>query len=125
MSGSSSASQASCAVQGMLKRSLSGSPTSAQEHLGRAQLIAERIWQRWHVGPWQWRLKHVRWFLERRTGHLRPGTRYKYWLTMVKVLEARKKADAWRGALAGPWTSAKVATRVPDKPSQRCPARTG
>ena len=81
------------------------------EHLGRGRLIAEGIWQRWQVGPWQWRLKHFRWFLERRTEHLRPWERYKYWLTMLKVLEARKKADAWRRALVGPWTSAR-ATRI-------------
>ncbi len=85
---------------------------SVWPHLGRARLIAERIWRRWHVGPWQWRLKHVRWFLERRTAHLRPWARYKYWLTMLKVLEARKKAGPWRRPLDGPWTSGKVSTHV-------------
>ncbi len=108
MSGSGNASQAVRTLQAMLKRSLTGSPRSVREHLGRARLIAEGIWRRWHVGPWQWRLKHVRWFLEHRTEHLGPWARYKYWLTILKVLEARRKTHLWRRGLAGPWTSAKV-----------------
>ncbi|MFQ5760422.1 MAG: hypothetical protein ACE5HM_05550 [Acidiferrobacterales bacterium] len=91
----------------MLAQSLSGPPASVRVHLRRAHRIADCLWRRWHVGPWQWRLKHVRWFLEHRTAHLGPWARYRYWLTILKLLEVRQKAHLWRPGLAGPWTSAK------------------
>jgi len=52
----------------------------------RATRIASDIWQRWRTGPWQWKQKHVRWYLEYRAAKYSPWTRYRYWLTVQRLL---------------------------------------
>ncbi len=43
---------------------LSGLGTIARrEHADRAATIARRVFERWGVGPYRWKLKHVWWFL--------------------------------------------------------------
>ena len=46
---------------------------TVRQHLARAGLIAQVIWRRWQVGPYQWRLKHLRWYLVEH--YRRPGNR--------------------------------------------------
>jgi len=51
-------------ARGLLARRLPGSRRgTVGSHLARAERIAEVIWRRWQVGPYRWRLKHVRWYL--------------------------------------------------------------
>ena len=72
-------------------------------HLARAERIGAAIWRRWQVGPYRWRLKHLRWYMATQTGQLTPGTRYRYWLTVrALVLSLAHEAD-WLGRLDGPW----------------------
>ncbi len=61
------------------------------------------IYRRWNVGPYQWRVKHVRWYLERMTRGLKPGTRYRHWLTIRVLMIALGKEANWQRHLAGPW----------------------
>jgi len=75
---------------------------TVRQHLARSQRIAELVWRRWHVGPGQWRLKHVRWYLLTRTAHLGSGTRYRHWLTVRLLIMALDKDD-WIERLDGPW----------------------
>jgi len=72
-------------------------------HRIRAGHIAEAIWLRWHVGPYQWRLKHVRWYLAEKTGHYATGTRYRYWLTARLMILSLGHAGDWINRLNGPW----------------------
>ena len=72
------------------------------QHLARSERIAKTIWRRWQVGPYQWQLKHVRWYLVEKTSHCVSGTRYRYWLT-VRLLIFALDRDGWIGRLDGPW----------------------
>ncbi len=75
---------------------------TVRQHLARAQHIAATIWRRWHVGPYQWQLKHLRWYLVERTDDLAGGTRYRHWLT-VRLLILALDNDGWIERLDGPW----------------------
>jgi hypothetical protein len=54
--------------------------------------IAAVIWQRWQVGPWRWRLKHLAWYLDVAARALTPGTRYQHWKALRAVLHATDQA---------------------------------
>ena len=90
-------------ARSLLVRRLPGSRRgTVRQHLARSQRIAELIWRRWHVGPGQWRLKHLRWYLLTRTADLGSGTRYRHWLTVRLLIMALDKDD-WIERLDGPW----------------------
>lgn len=90
-------------ARSLLARRLPGSRRgTVRQHLARSQRIAELIWRRWHVGPGQWRLKHLRWYLLARTADLGSGTRYRHWLTVRLLIFALDKDD-WIDRLDGPW----------------------
>ena len=72
-------------------------------HRVRAGRIAEVIWLRWRVGPYQWRLEHLRWFLVEKTVHVCQGTRYRYWLTARLMILSLGHARDWLDHLDGPW----------------------
>lgn len=56
--------QAARIARDLLVRRLPGSRRgTVKAHLQRAELIAESIWRRWQVGPYQWQAKHLRWYL--------------------------------------------------------------
>ena len=108
-------------ARSLLVKRLPGSRRgTVRQHLARSQRIAELIWRRWHVGPGQWRLKHIRWYLLTRTAHLGSGTRYRHWLTVrtatqvgrgtryrhwltVRQLIVALDKDGWIERLDGPW----------------------
>ena len=104
MSTPASAREASRIAVRILKRSEKGSPSAVTKECHRAAHIADEIWHRWRVGPGQWRQKHVRWVLEHRTDRLSHWTRYRYWLTVVRMLGQLGKLDHWSTALNGPWS---------------------
>ena len=75
---------------------------TVRQHLARSERIAQTIWRRWQVGPYQWQLKHLRWYLVEKTNHCVSGTRYRYWLT-VRLLIFALDHDGWIERLDGPW----------------------
>ena len=75
---------------------------TVRQHLARSERISQTIWRRWHVGPHQWQLKHLRWFLVEKTNDCVNGTRYRYWLT-VRLLIFALDHDGWVERLDGPW----------------------
>ncbi len=88
----------------LISRKLSGNrQTRVKEQTRRANQIAVSIWQRYQVGPYQYQLKHLRWYLETQTKHLKSATRYRHWLTIRNILTALGKQDGWLGHLQGPW----------------------
>ena len=93
------------AARQLLKRSLPGSTRAVRTECDRSSQIARDIWHRWHVGPWQWKQKHVKWYLECRSVKSSRWTRYRYWLMVQRLLHAMGKLENWRPALRGPWTS--------------------
>lgn len=98
--------QAERHMEHLLNRKLEGNRgTRVKEHTQRAKKIAASIWKRFQVGPYQYRLKHLRWYLQVQTRHLKPSTRYRYWLTIKNILRALNKEAAWIHRLHGPWGS--------------------
>ena len=88
----------------LLSRRMPGlDPTTVREHVIRAERVAAVIWRRWQVGPWQWQVKHLRWYLECKTKGMRPGTRYRYWLTIRALVYAVGRGEDWVRRLRGPW----------------------
>jgi hypothetical protein len=73
-----------------------------RQHLARAGHIARTLWRRWQVGPYQWQLKHLRWYLVECTAEHASGTRYRHWLT-VRLLILALDRDGWIERLDGPW----------------------
>ena len=80
----------------LLSRRMPGlDPTTVREHVVRAEQAAAVIWRRWQVGPYQWQVKHLRWYLEHRTDEMKPGTRYRHWLTVRALVYALGRSDDW------------------------------
>ena len=91
-------------AKAMLVRRLPGSRRgSVRAHLQRAERIAESIWRRWQVGPYQWQVKHLRWYLSVPASPFTPGTRYRYWLTIRNLVHALGRSEHWLVQLQGPW----------------------
>lgn len=86
MSRPGSHAQAHMQAYTLLAKSL---PGAAKNRVLRAELagrIAEEIWKRWQVGVWQWRLKHLQWYLDIHLAHAASCTRYNHWLSIRTVL---------------------------------------
>lgn len=78
--------QAHMQAYSLLAKSL---PGTAKNRVLRAELagqVAETIWKRWQVGIWQWRLKHLQWYLDFHLCDAAPSTRYNHWLSVKTVL---------------------------------------
>lgn len=90
-------------ARSLLAKRLPGSRRgSVRQHLARCGYIADTVWRRWQVGPYQWRLKHLRWYLRERTNQYVGSTRYQHWLTVRLLILALEK-DGWIERLDGPW----------------------
>ena len=96
--------QAEKHMEHLLNRKLTGNRhTKVKEHTQRAKRIAAIIWARFQVGPYQYQLKHLHWYLQTQTTHLKPATRYRYWLTIQNILHALNKQGEWLCWLQGAW----------------------
>ena len=77
----------------ILVRALPGKRTNVGRRIRFATLISDRIWRRWQVGPWQWRLKHVEWYLDVAIADLSPSAIYDHWRTIRVLLSATGRND--------------------------------
>ncbi len=83
---------------------LSGiSHATKKRRVRRAAIAAEAIWRRWHLGVRQWKLKHVRWFIEFHLREMSPNARYQYWLVVRDLVSILDHAH-WIPLLKGSWT---------------------
>jgi hypothetical protein len=73
-----------------------------REHVVRAEHVAQ-VTAPLAVGPYQWQVKHLRWYLEHRTQAMQPSTRYRHWLTVRALAHALGRSDDWLGYLRGEW----------------------
>jgi hypothetical protein len=104
MSRPASDSRAAVLTVDLLRERLPGPrSTTVARHLDRAEHMGREIWKRFQVGPYQWQVKHVRWFLEVRTREFSPSTRYRYWLTARAAITALGRSREWEPRLRGPW----------------------
>ena len=91
-------------ARNLLIRTLPGSRRgTVRQHVERAGRIGETIWRRWHVGPYQWQVKHLRWFLTTQTNDYSPSTRYRYWLTIRAMAVVLDRERRWLHHLQGSW----------------------
>jgi len=88
----------------LLARTLRGTrKQTLHTHLERADRLGQTIWRHWQVGPHQWQVKHLRWYLTRKMNDLTPATQYRYWLTVRAAVFALGKETDWLPHLQGPW----------------------
>lgn len=91
-------------MEHLLARKLTGNRSSrVREHLTRAKQIAARIYGQFQVGPYQYQLKHLHWYLETQSHTLKPATRYRHWLTVRNIINALDKSADWLPHLQGTW----------------------
>ncbi|MDA9096176.1 hypothetical protein N9J88_07270 [Porticoccaceae bacterium] len=80
----------------LLKQRIKGSrQTRVKEHMDRAKRIAIAIWARFQVGPYQYKLKHLRWYVDTCTKDLASNTRYRHWLTIRHIITSLDKNAVW------------------------------
>ncbi len=91
-------------ARSLLGKSMPGSRRgSVKGHLERAAAIADAIWRHFHVGPYQWQAKHLRWYLEHHIVTLAPTSRYDRWRTIRALAVALARMNDWEAHLKGPW----------------------
>lgn len=79
---------------------LDGSHATRQRHLRQAKAMQAAIQQRWQRdNPWNWQLKHVRWFLDRHLESHSQATRYYYRLTTLLIITRLGRCQAWQAAI--------------------------
>ena len=119
----SSGNAAAYQARALLVRRLPGARrTTVQPHLDRAAAIAACLYRRWLVGPYQWRVKHVRWYLEHGTNSFEQSVQYRYWLTIRVLVIALGTEANWLPRLKGPWerpTAQAPAESKPGRPLKR------
>ena len=83
-------------MEHLLIRKIKGNRrTRVTENMYRARRIAIVIWVRFQVGPYQYQLKHLRWYIEACMRDLAPNTRYRHWLTIRHIVWALGKNARW------------------------------
>ena len=75
---------------------------TARRRISYVGLVAQKIWARWSVGVYRWKVKHVRWFLEHCVRENSPASRYQYWLSIRAMLKILGK-EHWLALLQGDW----------------------
>lgn len=92
MANPASHTEARTLAQTLLSRSQPGARhTTVTARVKLAGQIAECVWKRWQVGPWQWRLKHITWYLDVAIKTSAPATRYRHWRAIRAVLYAMQR----------------------------------
>ncbi len=83
-------------MEHLLKRKLTGKRRGrVKEHLNRAKRIAVILYCQFQVGPYQYQVKHLRWYLETHISPLKPETFYRHCLTIKNIVAARQKEADW------------------------------
>lgn len=94
-------------IRRLLDRTQPGSRAPGRivrEHITRGEQIRAGIEARWGIGsPWQWRVKHVRWWLERGMAGRSPSTRYAHYRTVRAISAALGRWNDWEPHLRGTW----------------------
>lgn len=87
-------------MEHLLNRKLNGNRSArVKEHTQRAKKIAAVIWTRFQVGPYQYQLKHLKWYMDTKIRHLKPDTQYRHWLTVKNITIVLDKEIEWLGQL--------------------------
>ena len=94
-----------CPIEMYFDGVLTGGKNLHNRELGHARTIHKALRERWNLHhPEQGRMKHLRWFLEAHQKSEDSENRYRYWLTVKKIMKRRQKEADWTPRLQGPWT---------------------
>lgn len=88
----------------LLKRSLPVRPATLTGIVYRCNVISLHIKERFGVDePYQYKVKHLRWFLENKAMKMSPATRLDYGRTVRSLAAALGHWQDWQIHLRGPW----------------------
>ena len=92
-------------IRALIERAQPGTIHAAvRAHIQRGERIHQLIAERWGPQhPRNWKMKHVRWYLQTETAHLAPSTRHDHWRTIRILLAAVGRWPVWEPQLRGPW----------------------
>ena len=77
--------------------------TRIRAHLSRATHIADTLYRQFQVGPYQYRLGHIHWYLSEQLQPLSRSSQYRHWLTVREIVKALQRWERWQDALQGSW----------------------
>jgi hypothetical protein len=75
---------------------LTGAKTTKTQHEERALIISTAIYSRFGVHVYQYQQKHLIWFLVEYSKGYTKGTRYNYYLTIMKIITLTPKFSCWK-----------------------------
>lgn len=84
--------------------------TRVKAHLTRAHHIAGTLYRQYQIGPYQYRLGHIHWYLSEHIQTLSPSSQYRHWLTVCEILRALQRWEQWQDSLQGPWIRPRAPT---------------
>jgi hypothetical protein len=79
-------------IHRLLDKRLPGKRSGVHRRMEEAKRVARALFSRWGIGPYQWQLKHLKWYLDIFIAALAAQTRYDQWLAIQTVLDATGKA---------------------------------
>ena len=87
----------------LLSKSLPGSRPHKAQVQRLAASIALTIYDRHKVGPYRWRVSHLRWYLEEYCSDESVEVKFNRWETICALSAALGKYGYWKFHLRGPW----------------------
>jgi hypothetical protein len=78
-----------------LGKRLTGSSITIKKHEERALKMSTAIYKRFGTHVYQYKQKHLLWFLTEYTKFYANGTRYNYFLTIMKIVLLSNKMASW------------------------------
>ena len=88
--------QAQQHMRHLLGRKITGKRgTRVKEHTKRALTIADILYRQFQVGPYQYRLHHLSWYLNICIQPLKQSSQYRHWLTIRLIVIVLGKDEQW------------------------------
>lgn len=82
-------------MKSFLGKRLTGSSITIKKHEERALKMSTAIYKRFGAHVYQYKQKHLLWFLNEHTKFYAKSTRYNYFLTITKIVLLNKKMAFW------------------------------
>lgn len=90
-------------ISKLINKQIPGSSKTKSNHIKRGERIAQMINERFLISsPYQWQVKHLKWFMEVLSRDIENSTLYDYWLTTRKIGSCLGKWQHWQKHLPNP-----------------------
>jgi hypothetical protein len=87
----------------LLSKSLPGSRSHKARVKTASGVVALAIFDRFKIGPYRWKVTHLRWYLNDYLEDEQIGERFFKWETICALSAALGKYSHWKHYLRGPW----------------------